>query len=338
MSESGAFWKSSSCYGRTARGRRICDLCSKIWRTSRHASRIPVASDPSIRDSTIIFPINLLAYLRSLLFDPPDLMKERVIKVMNLKKAGMTKRSKVKDMSTEVVDNNPYRRLMALQRMGIVVNYERIREFSVAIVVRAHLSWRLIDTALQMLSALNILLRILFIPSPFEGPFLLDPSGLPLILQLIVLLRIQGIGGVGSVAIEMLTRCGIGHLLLYDYDIVGMTKTDAAVQTLEEINPDVLLERYSLNITTVKGFEVFVESLKREVSLKSREMSGVDVVLSCVDNYEARMVVNQCHGHGSCREDVFGGDGADMAEVEFVGVGDVSLRMVWWEKRFVKWQ
>ena len=38
-------------------------------------------------------------------------------------------------MSAEVVDSNPYSRLMALQRMGIVKNYERIREFSVAIVV-----------------------------------------------------------------------------------------------------------------------------------------------------------------------------------------------------------
>lgn len=40
-------------------------------------------------------------------------------------------------MSAEVVDSNPYSRLMALQRMGIVQNYERIRDFSVAIVVRA---------------------------------------------------------------------------------------------------------------------------------------------------------------------------------------------------------
>lgn len=38
-------------------------------------------------------------------------------------------------MSAEVIDSNPYSRLMALQRMGIVANYERIREFSVAIVV-----------------------------------------------------------------------------------------------------------------------------------------------------------------------------------------------------------
>lgn len=34
-----------------------------------------------------------------------------------------------------MVDSNPYSRLMALQRMGIVENYERIRGFSVAIVV-----------------------------------------------------------------------------------------------------------------------------------------------------------------------------------------------------------
>lgn len=44
------------------------------------------------------------------------------------------KREKIEKMSSEVVDSNPYSRLMALQRMGIVQNYERIREKSVAIV------------------------------------------------------------------------------------------------------------------------------------------------------------------------------------------------------------
>ncbi|KAL6953918.1 hypothetical protein U1Q18_043803 [Sarracenia purpurea var. burkii] len=154
-------------------------------------------------------------------------------------------------MSAELVDTNPYSRLMALQRMGIVENYERIRDFSVAIV---------------------------------------------------------GIGGMGSVAAEMLTRCGIGRLLLYDYDKVelanmnrlffrpeqvGMTKTDAAVQTLSDINPDVVLESYTLNITTLQGFETFTSSLRNKTFRPSKEGSGVDLVLSCVDNYEARMVVNQ---------------------------------------------
>lgn len=61
-------------------------------------------------------------------------------------------------------------------------------------------------------------------------------------------IAIVGIGGVGSVAAEMLTRCGVGKLLLFDYDTVelanmnrlfftpthvGMFKTDAAVQMLQ---------------------------------------------------------------------------------------------------------
>ena len=41
-------------------------------------------------------------------------------------------------------------------------------------------------------------------------------------LSFVILLRSQGIGGVGSVAAEMLTRCGIGRLLLYDYDKVEL--------------------------------------------------------------------------------------------------------------------
>ena len=56
-------------------------------------------------------------------------------------------------MSSEVRDDNPYSRLMALKRMGVVENYEDIRTFSVLIV---------------------------------------------------------GIGGIGSVVAEMLTRCGVG--------------------------------------------------------------------------------------------------------------------------------
>lgn len=160
---------------------------------------------------------------------------------------GTSFRSPIQKMSGEVVDSNPYSRLMALQRMGIVENYERIRECSVAIV---------------------------------------------------------GMGGVGSVAAEMLTRCGIGRLLMYDYDSVelanmnrlffrpeqcGMTKTEAAAQTLSNINPDVVLEPYTMNITTLQGYDDFKASLTDPVTGKSR----VDLILSCVDNYEARMTINE---------------------------------------------
>ena len=43
-------------------------------------------------------------------------------------------REKISAMSSEVVDSNPYSRLMALKRMGIVENYEKIRDYTVAVV------------------------------------------------------------------------------------------------------------------------------------------------------------------------------------------------------------
>ncbi|KAL0026571.1 hypothetical protein WJX77_007264 [Trebouxia sp. C0004] len=173
-------------------------------------------------------------------------LRKKMEAVTAIQPSGAQGRGKVQKMSGEVTDSNPYSRLMALQRMGIVQDYERIRDQTIAIV---------------------------------------------------------GIGGVGSVAAEMLTRCGVGRLLMYDYDKVelanmnrlffrpeqsGLTKTDAAAQTLSGINPDVQLESYTMNITTIDGFEAFKSSI-----CDSSGESRVDMVLSCVDNYEARMTINQ---------------------------------------------
>ncbi|XP_058145711.2 ubiquitin-like modifier-activating enzyme 5 [Dasypus novemcinctus] len=153
----------------------------------------------------------------------------------------------VAHMSSEVVDSNPYSLLMALKRMGIVNDYEKIRTCAVAIV---------------------------------------------------------GVGGVGSVSAEMLTRCGIGKLLLFDYEKVelanmnrlffqphqaGLSKVQAAEHTLRHINPDVLFEVHNYNITTVENFQHFME---RTSNGGLEEGKPVDLVLSCVDTFEARMTIN----------------------------------------------
>lgn len=157
------------------------------------------------------------------------------------------KRERIDKMSSEVVDSNPYSRLMALQRMGIVQQYERIREKSVAVV---------------------------------------------------------GIGGVGSVTADMLTRCGVGKLILFDYDKVelanmnrlfftpdqsGLAKVDAAAHTLHFINPDVRLVTHNYNITTVDCFDNFLTAIKTG---GLDDSSPVDLILSCVDNFEARIAIN----------------------------------------------
>lgn len=103
---------------------------------------------------------------------------------------------------------------------------------------------------------------------------------------------------------DMLTRCGIGKLTLFDYDKVelanmnrlfftpdqaGLSKVDAAAKTLNFINPDVEILTNNYNITTVESFDKFLDAI-RYGGLK--EGQPVDLVLSCVDNFEARMAIN----------------------------------------------
>ena len=155
-------------------------------------------------------------------------------------------RQKIETLSDKVVDSNPYSRLMALKKMGVVKNYEQIRTKTVVIV---------------------------------------------------------GVGGVGSVAAEMLVRCGVGKLLIFDYDMVelanmnrlfytpdqcGMSKVAAARKSLSFINPDVQIEDYNYNITTVDNFEHLMGRL-REGAIGG---GAVDLVLSCVDNFQALSLIH----------------------------------------------
>ncbi|CAN8000465.1 unnamed protein product [Ixodes pacificus] len=165
-----------------------------------------------------------------------DRVRELEAEIARLKRAEESNpRGKISQMSSEVVDSNPYSRLMALKRMGIVENYEAIRTYTIAVV---------------------------------------------------------GVGGVGSVTAEMLTRCGIGKLILFDYDKVelanmnrlffqphqaGMSKVEAAAKTLDKHLACILLI-FPMQCGTPRTGNL--------------QGGPVDLVLSCVDNFEARMAIN----------------------------------------------
>ncbi|KAH7981823.1 hypothetical protein HPB52_001178 [Rhipicephalus sanguineus] len=68
----------------------------------------------------------------------------------------------------------------------------------------------------------------------------------------------------------------------------GMSKVEAAAKTLQFINPDVEFDTYNYNITTVENFQHFMDTIKTG----SLQGGPVDLVLSCVDNFEARMAIN----------------------------------------------
>lgn len=92
---------------------------------------------------------------------------------------------------------------------------------------------------------------------------------------------IAGIGGLGSNVAVHLARCGIGRLILADFDVVeisnlnrqhydrrhiGMKKTDAIKDVLQHINPDLELVTHDAyldrtNIKTIfEGVDVMVEA------------------------------------------------------------------------------
>merc|ERR1719336_3382241 len=168
---------------------------------------------------------------------------------------------------------------MALKRMGIVDNYEKIRDYTVAVV---------------------------------------------------------GVGGVGSVTAEMLTRCGVGKLILFDYDKVelanmnrlffqphqaGLSKVAAAALTLTNINPDVEMETHNYNITTLENFDHFIGRL----SQGSLTGGPVDLVLSCVDNFEARMAINKaCNELGQTWFESGVSENAVSGHIQFIRPGETA--------------
>jgi ubiquitin-like modifier-activating enzyme 5 len=110
---------------------------------------------------------------------------------------------------------------------------------------------------------------------------------------------IIGVGGLGAVSAEILTRCGLGELVIIDYDTleeanlnrliydtsqIGMKKVDALDSHLKRANPDVKIAGYAFDITDGEGYDVFVE-----------EIPKCDVVLGCVDTFQVRLFMNtQC--------------------------------------------
>lgn len=105
---------------------------------------------------------------------------------------------------------------------------------------------------------------------------------------------IAGLGGLGSNIAIMLARIGVGHLFLVDFDIVepsnlnrqsyyikhlGMPKTEALKQQLEEINPFITIDIQQVRVTEENIAELF---------------DGFDIICEAFDRPELKsMLVNK---------------------------------------------
>ena len=106
---------------------------------------------------------------------------------------------------------------------------------------------------------------------------------------------IIGLGALGSIAAELLTRAGIGKLILTDRDIVelsnlqrqslydehdiGKPKAMAAKEKLKKINSEIEIK-------------IFVDDLNYNNINKIIKDKNADLILDCTDNLETRFLIN----------------------------------------------
>ncbi len=108
-----------------------------------------------------------------------------------------------------------------------------------------------------------------------------------------------GIGGVGSYAVEALTRGGVGRLTLVDFDVVAPSNLNRQIHALEgtigQPKVKVMAERCrAINpALLVEPLQVFYEAAESE-DLLGR---GYDYVLDCIDNITSKIQLIQ-----ACRE------------------------------------
>mgnify|MGYP006282471057 CR=1 FL=1 len=108
---------------------------------------------------------------------------------------------------------------------------------------------------------------------------------------------VAGVGGLGMITAEMLARCGIGKLFLFDRDVVdvvnlnrlgfherhlGDSKVEVIEVRIQSMNPDVETIAHHGDIMLFENESRFEEAL-----------TDADVCLMGVDNYPARTFVNR---------------------------------------------
>ena len=106
---------------------------------------------------------------------------------------------------------------------------------------------------------------------------------------------IAGAGGLGCPAALNLTTAGVGNIRVCDADVVDLTnlnrqflhpeknigveKTKSAIQTLSGLNPAVNFTPLTTKITDDNVDELVADA---------------DIILDCLDNFEARYALNNC--------------------------------------------
>lgn len=123
---------------------------------------------------------------------------------------------------------------------------------------------------------------------------------------------IFGIGGVGSFAAEALCRCGVGRLVLIDYDdicltninrqihatrkTVGMPKTEAMKERLLDINPDADIVTHNELYNAETSEKLLLPEYDYVIDAIDMVTSKIDLIIRCI---EMNIPIISCMGAGN---------------------------------------
>jgi adenylyltransferase/sulfurtransferase len=107
-------------------------------------------------------------------------------------------------------------------------------------------------------------------------------------------IAIVGCGALGSVAAELLARAGIGKLILIDRDVVDITNLQRqALYTEHDISKPKASCLRSHIAEINSGVAVVAHDTNLDFGNIGKLVSGVDLLLDCTDNIDARLLVNE---------------------------------------------
>ena len=125
----------------------------------------------------------------------------------------------------------------------------------------------------------------------FEREELLIGEKIDLLKKKTVL--VLGLGGVGGYVTESLARCGVGHLILVDYDIVDITninrqiialhsnigkkKTACFKERIKDINPSCVVDI----------LDIFYSADNKDILFQE----DIDYVIDCCDSLESKKIL-----------------------------------------------
>jgi len=108
---------------------------------------------------------------------------------------------------------------------------------------------------------------------------------------------VLGVGGVGGYVTESLARCGIGHLILVDYDKVDITninrqiialysnigkkKVDCFKERIKDINKECIVDT----------LDIFYEESNKDIIFNQK----IDYIIDCCDSLESKKIlIKEC--------------------------------------------